>query len=106
MSVILDTDDCIAILRGKLEISKHIGPTTDLYVTAIRVSELVYGAHKVVESSVLQVVVQRREIFHQQAMREDIPAANSAEEDAVGAVVEKARIVPGNRAGHKKQYAQ
>lgn len=46
MSVILDTDHCIAILRGKLDIGKHIAPTIDLYVTAITVSELVYGAHK------------------------------------------------------------
>ena len=46
MSVILDTDHCIAILRGKLDVSEHIEPTTSLYVTAITVSELVYGAHK------------------------------------------------------------
>jgi tRNA(fMet)-specific endonuclease VapC len=46
VSFILDTDHCIAILRGKLDISKHIEPTTNLYVTAITVSELTYGAHK------------------------------------------------------------
>ena len=46
MSLILDTDHCIAILRGKLDVSKHIAPMADLYVTAITVSELVYGAHK------------------------------------------------------------
>jgi tRNA(fMet)-specific endonuclease VapC len=46
VSVILDTDHCIAILRGKLDVSEHIEPTTSLYVTAITVSELVYGAYK------------------------------------------------------------
>ena len=46
MSFILDTDHCIAILRGKLDVSKHIPATADLYVTPITVSELVYGAHK------------------------------------------------------------
>ena len=46
MSVILDTDHCIAILRGKLDVSKHIEPAARLYVTAITVSELTYGAHK------------------------------------------------------------
>lgn len=46
MSFILDTDHCIAILRGKLDVSHRIEPTTSLYVTAITVSELVYGAHK------------------------------------------------------------
>lgn len=46
MSLILDTDHCIAILRGKLDVSKQIEPTAILYVTAITVSELTYGAHK------------------------------------------------------------
>ncbi len=46
MSFILDTDHCIAILRGKLEISEHIEPTASIYITAITVSELTYGAHK------------------------------------------------------------
>jgi tRNA(fMet)-specific endonuclease VapC len=46
VSFILDTDHCIAILRGKLDVSKHIEATTSLYVTAITVSELTYGAHK------------------------------------------------------------
>ena len=46
MSFILDTDHCIAILRGKLDVSEHIEPTVSLYVTTITVSELVYGAHK------------------------------------------------------------
>jgi tRNA(fMet)-specific endonuclease VapC len=46
VSFILDTDHCIAILRGKLDVSEHIEPTTSLSVTAITVSELTYGAHK------------------------------------------------------------
>ena len=46
MNFILDTDHCIAILRGKLDLSKHISSTTPLSVTAITVSELVYGAYK------------------------------------------------------------
>jgi len=46
VSFILDTDHCIAILRGKLDVSKRILATTDLFVTSISVSELVYGAHK------------------------------------------------------------
>jgi tRNA(fMet)-specific endonuclease VapC len=46
VSFILDTDHCIAILRGHLDVSAHVSPTTPLFVTAITVSELVYGAHK------------------------------------------------------------
>ena len=46
MSFILDTDHCIAILRGKLDISGYVEPSTPLFVTAITVSELVNGAHK------------------------------------------------------------
>ena len=46
MSLILDTDHCIAILRGKLDVSGHVETTASLYVTAITVSELTYGAHK------------------------------------------------------------
>lgn len=46
MSFILNADHCIAILRGKLDVSTHIEPTASLYVTAITVSELTYGAHK------------------------------------------------------------
>jgi len=46
VSAILDTDHCIAILRGKLEVSQHVQPTTQLFVSTITVSELIYGAHK------------------------------------------------------------
>jgi tRNA(fMet)-specific endonuclease VapC len=46
VSFILDTDHCIAILRGRLDVSAYVEPTARLYVTAITVSELTYGAHK------------------------------------------------------------
>jgi tRNA(fMet)-specific endonuclease VapC len=46
VSVILDTDHCVAVLRGQLDVGAHVGPTTPLFVTAITVSELAYGAHK------------------------------------------------------------
>ena len=46
MSFILDTDHCIAILRGQLDVGEYVEPTTPLFVTAITVSELIYGAHK------------------------------------------------------------
>ena len=46
MSLILDTDHCIAILRGQLDAGEHIEPSTPLFITAISVSELVYGAFK------------------------------------------------------------
>ena len=46
MSFILDTDHCIAILRGQLDVGAFVAPTSPLFVTAITVAELVYGAHK------------------------------------------------------------
>ena len=46
MSFILDTDHCIEVLRGRLDIDQHISPGTQLYVTAITVGELVFGACK------------------------------------------------------------
>jgi tRNA(fMet)-specific endonuclease VapC len=46
VSFVLDTDHCIAILRGKLDVSQHVQPTTQLFVTVITVSELIYGAYK------------------------------------------------------------
>jgi tRNA(fMet)-specific endonuclease VapC len=46
VSFVLDTDHCIAILRGTLDVQAHVLPTAKLYITAITVSELVYGAHK------------------------------------------------------------
>ncbi len=46
MSYMLDTDHCIAILRGRLDIGSKIEPITHLFITAITVSELTFGAHK------------------------------------------------------------
>jgi len=46
VSFILDSDHCIAILRGQLDVGRWITSETPLFTTAITVSELVYGAHK------------------------------------------------------------
>lgn len=43
---ILDSDHCIAILRGKLDLGKQIAPTEDLAITSVSVGELVHGAYK------------------------------------------------------------
>jgi tRNA(fMet)-specific endonuclease VapC len=46
VSVILDSDHCIAILRKQLDVTTRFNPQTPLFVTAITVSELTFGAHK------------------------------------------------------------
>jgi len=46
MNVILDTDHCVEILRGRLNIDDYVKPTDLLFVTAITVGELIYGAWK------------------------------------------------------------
>jgi len=46
MIKILDTDHCIAILRGKLDIRHKVVPTDELAITAITLGELVHGVHK------------------------------------------------------------
>lgn len=46
MNLILDTDHCVAILRGRLAPDDRIAPDTPLAITTITVSELVYGAHR------------------------------------------------------------
>jgi tRNA(fMet)-specific endonuclease VapC len=46
VSFILDTDHCIAILRGQLNVETQVASATPLFISAITVSELVYGAHK------------------------------------------------------------
>jgi len=43
---ILDSDHCIAVLRGILDIREKIAPSEELAVTSIGVGELVHGAHK------------------------------------------------------------
>lgn len=46
MSLILDTDHCIAVLRGSLDVSQRVPADAELFVTVITVTELIYGAHK------------------------------------------------------------
>lgn len=43
---ILDSDHCIAILRGRLNLEDWVSPTDVLAVTAVNVAELVHGANK------------------------------------------------------------
>jgi tRNA(fMet)-specific endonuclease VapC len=43
---ILDTDHCVAILRGSLDLESHAQPDDELATTAVSVGELVHGAHK------------------------------------------------------------
>ena len=42
----MDSDHCIAILRGKLDLRQKIRPQDLLATTAISVGELIHGAHK------------------------------------------------------------
>jgi tRNA(fMet)-specific endonuclease VapC len=46
MSLILDTDHCVAILRGRLKWQDQVAPNASLLITAVTVSELVFGAHR------------------------------------------------------------
>lgn len=43
---ILDSDHCVAILRGKLDLTDRVAPDEELGSTAISVGELVHGAAK------------------------------------------------------------
>jgi tRNA(fMet)-specific endonuclease VapC len=43
---ILDSDHCVAILRGKLDLRSHATPDEELAATTISVGELTHGAHK------------------------------------------------------------
>lgn len=43
---ILDSDHCIAILRGKLDLRNNADPNDELAITAISVGELMHGAHR------------------------------------------------------------
>jgi tRNA(fMet)-specific endonuclease VapC len=43
---ILDSDHCIAILRGQLNLDGWVRPTAPLAVTAVNAAELIHGAHK------------------------------------------------------------
>ncbi len=46
MSFILDTDHCVEILRGRLQWQGRVVPDTSLLITAVTVSELIFGAHR------------------------------------------------------------
>lgn len=41
---ILDSDHCIAVLRGELDLGEHVAPDEPLAVTSINVAELAHGA--------------------------------------------------------------
>ena len=43
---VLDSDHCIALLRGRLTLRDKVAPTEELALTAISVGELVHGVHK------------------------------------------------------------
>ncbi|MBV6392371.1 MAG: Ribonuclease VapC2 [Anaerolineales bacterium] len=43
---ILDSDHCIAILRGRLDLQMQVGATEDLAVTSVSVAELMHGANR------------------------------------------------------------
>lgn len=43
---ILDSDHCVALLRGRLDLGKYIRPDEELAITTISVGELTHGAHK------------------------------------------------------------
>jgi len=43
---LLDTDHCISILRGQLDLSIHASPEDELAITAISVAELIHGAYR------------------------------------------------------------
>lgn len=44
--IILDTDHYIALLRQKLDLSSHVAPDDELFITSITVSELTHGANR------------------------------------------------------------
>jgi tRNA(fMet)-specific endonuclease VapC len=42
----LDTDHCVAVLRGRLDIEPHAASDAPLYTSAITVGELAFGASR------------------------------------------------------------
>jgi len=54
---ILDSDHCIAILRGRLSVEAYIEPDDTLAITTISIGELMHGAYKSAkpEENVLRV---------------------------------------------------
>jgi tRNA(fMet)-specific endonuclease VapC len=43
---LLDSDHCIAVLQGRLDLREKIAPSEELAVTSISVGGLMHGAHK------------------------------------------------------------
>jgi tRNA(fMet)-specific endonuclease VapC len=43
---VLDSDHCIAILRGRLDLRDRVSPDEELAITTISVGELTHGAHR------------------------------------------------------------
>ena len=43
---VLDTDHCVAVLRGQLHLADKVGPDEELAVTAITLGELIWGARR------------------------------------------------------------
>lgn len=43
---ILDSDHCVAILRGQLDLENRIRPDEEVGITSISVGELAHGVHK------------------------------------------------------------
>jgi tRNA(fMet)-specific endonuclease VapC len=46
VNLILDTDHCVAILRGRLKWQDRATPNTSLLITAVTVGELIFGAYR------------------------------------------------------------
>ncbi|MDH7486812.1 MAG: PIN domain-containing protein [Anaerolineae bacterium] len=44
--IVLDTDHCVAFLRGRLDITLKASPDVSLAIAATTVGELIHGAHK------------------------------------------------------------
>ena len=43
---VLDSDHCIAILRGQLDLRDKVKPDDELAITTISIGELAHGAHR------------------------------------------------------------
>ena len=43
---IVDSDHCVALLRGRLDLRERVSPNEELALTAISVGELMYGVYK------------------------------------------------------------
>lgn len=43
---ILDSDHCVALLRGRLDLGRYIRPHEELAITTISIGELTHGAYK------------------------------------------------------------